>query len=75
MTGSELHAAMTVIGWSRSQLARRLQCDEGTVRAMETGRRPIPLVIEAYIRPIAAVINALPPPDPADWLGRTPGRE
>ena len=75
MNGKQLESDREVLGWPRSELARRLRCDEGTIRMMESGLRSIPEQIAAWLHPIATLARALPPPEPVEWLVRVPKEE
>ena len=74
MTGRELEGDREVLGWTRSELARRLKCDEGTIRMMERDLRSIPEQIAAWLHPIATLARVLQPPEPVEWLVRVPKR-
>lgn len=75
MTAKQLAADRQVIGWSRVELAKRLNCDEGTIRAMENGRREIPPEVGWWLHPIATLVRGLEPPDPANWMVRVPSEK
>ena len=47
------------IGWSLRKLARRLRCDDGTVRQFGTGRRPIPANLATWLENLAAAHRTL----------------
>ena len=72
MTGKQFEDDRLTLGWPRSELARRLKCDEATIRMMEQEKRVIPREIAAWLAPIAAVVRALPPPGPEEWMIRGP---
>ena len=72
MNGKQLESDRQALGWSRSELARRLRCDEGTIRMMESNLRSVPEQVAAWLHPIATLARALPPPEPVEWLARVP---
>jgi transcriptional regulator with XRE-family HTH domain len=74
MTGKELESDREALGWPRSELARRLKCDEGTIRMMESNLRAVPEQIAAWLHPIATLVRVLQPPEPAEWMVRVPKR-
>lgn len=49
MTGPELDAALRDIGWSRSELGRRVGRRPSYVDAWATGRRTIPSWLAQYV--------------------------
>jgi transcriptional regulator with XRE-family HTH domain len=61
-TGERLVWALAVIGWSKNELARRLNTDEGSVRQMCRNRRLIPDVLGLWLETLAALHQALPQP-------------
>lgn len=67
MTGAKFIKLRLSIGWSRVQLAERLDCDEAIIRAMEAGRRPVPGVVAEWVTRMAALVAENPPPQAAVW--------
>jgi hypothetical protein len=70
MTGGELRKCLDAMHWRPTTLAAVLQCDEALIRMMISGDREIDRAVADYIRPIAAVHLALPPPPPDVWMRR-----
>lgn len=54
MTPTRFRECLDDIGWSLRKLARRLRCDDGTVRQFGTGRRPIPANLATWLEHLAA---------------------
>ena len=61
MTPTQFRECLDDIGWSLRKLARRLRCDDGTVRQFGTGRRPIPANLAAWLENLAAAHCTLSP--------------
>ena len=60
ITPTRFRECLHDIGWSLRKLARRLRCDDGTVRQFGTGRRPIPASLAAWLEKLAAAHRTLP---------------
>lgn len=60
MTPTRFHECLDNIGWSKRKLARRLRCDDGTVRQFGSGRRPIPANLATWLEHLAAAHRTLP---------------
>ena len=72
MTGQRLLELMRQIGWTNTELARRLNVSEGTVRAWIRDRRAAPPQLAAWMEERAR--RALDGPQlPDEW--RSVGRE
>ena len=65
MTPQEFIEARQALGWTGPQIARFIDCDEKTIRQMETGHRRIPPQLAAWLRKAVRWLEANPPPD--DW--------
>ena len=61
MTPTRFRECLDDIGWSLRKLARRLRCDDGTVRQFGTGRRPIPANLAAWLESLSAAHRTLSP--------------
>lgn len=59
MTPTQFRECLDDIGWSLRKLARRLRCDDGTVRQFGTGRRPIPANLAAWLESLSAAHRTL----------------
>lgn len=59
MTPTRFRECLDDIGWSLRKLARRLRCDDGTVRQFGTGRRPVPANLAAWLESLAAAHRTL----------------
>ena len=51
-----------LIGWTRSELASRLDVRLDTIEKWEKGRDPVPLDILAWLEKIGELISKNPPP-------------
>jgi len=60
MTPTRFRECLDDIGWSLRKLARRLRCDDGTVRQFGSGRRPIPANLAIWLDHLAAAHRTLP---------------
>jgi len=60
MTGDEMSEVLRQIGWSASELARRLNVREDTVRHWLNGRRGIPLNLERWIIQVRDTVDTAP---------------
>ena len=60
MTPTRFRECLDDIGWSLRKLARRLHCDDGTVRQFGSGRRPIPANLATWLEHLAAAHRTLP---------------
>ena len=49
MTGDRLVECLTILGWPRAELGRRLGVSESSVRMWVSGRREIPPALAAWI--------------------------
>ena len=61
MTPTRMRECLAVLDWPLRELARRLRCDDGSIRQMGKGRRPIASNLEAWLEDLAAVHTALSP--------------
>lgn len=61
MTSDEMRDCLELMGWSLRELARRLETDDGTVRQMGRGSRPIADNLAAWLRLFGAMHRALTP--------------
>ena len=60
MNPTRFRECLDDVGWSLRKLARRLRCDDGTVRQFGTGRRPIPANLATWLEKLAAAHRTLP---------------
>lgn len=60
MTPTRFRECLDDIGWSLRKLARRLRCDDGTVRQFGSGRRLIPANLATWLEHLAATHRTLP---------------
>ena len=70
MIAGEFSAALTTLGWSHRELARRLRCDTNLSLRWAAGRATIPPQIAAWMTRRTRDLTNDPAPD--DWrvLGR-----
>ena len=61
MTPTRLRECLDVLDWPLRELARRLQCDSGTIRQMGSGKRPVNDNLAAWLEMLAAVHGTLSP--------------
>ena len=61
MNATRLRECLEAPGWSLRELARRLSCDDGTVRQMATDKRPVPDNLAAWLELVHAVWGVLTP--------------
>lgn len=61
MTPTRMRECLAVLGWPLRELARRLRCDDGSIRQMGKGRRPIASNLETWLEDLAAVHAPLSP--------------
>ena len=61
MTPTRFRECLDDIGWLLRKLARRLRCDDGTVRQFGTGRRPIPANLAAWLESLSMAHRTLSP--------------
>lgn len=61
MTPTRMRECLAVLGWPLRELARRLRCDDGTVRQMGRGRRLIGSNLETWLEDLAAAHAPLSP--------------
>jgi hypothetical protein len=66
MTGQQFAALLARIGWSGRELARRLDMPGSTIRAMSSGASSVHPAVSDYLERVAAAIERVPLPDPAD---------
>ena len=59
MTPTRFRECLDDVGWSLRKLARRLHCDDGTVRQFGSGRRPIPANLATWLEHLAAAHRTL----------------
>lgn len=65
MTPTQRRAALTTLGWSQRELARRLDYDEGMVRRWLRGASEPPPAIDAWLAQCAAIAATWRPlPEP-----------
>jgi transcriptional regulator with XRE-family HTH domain len=64
MTGSELADARQDIGWSQSELGRRLGCSPQFVSALERSMRPVPPWIAVRVLAMREAVMAVA----REWL-------
>jgi transcriptional regulator with XRE-family HTH domain len=62
MTAERLRWCMAAVGWSRGELARRLNINESTVAHMVQGKRFIPNRIAIWLDTLANVVLSMPTP-------------
>ena len=63
MTTEEFIAAREAMGWSRTELARRMACSENTIRNMEAGKQQIPKALALWLARLARTLERDPIPD------------
>lgn len=63
MTTDEFIAARETMGWSRMELARRMECAENTVRNIESGKQRIPKALGHWLARVARALERDPIPD------------
>ena len=68
MTPEEFIEARKMMQWTGPALARFLECDEKTIRQMDSTERRIPPTVAAWLRKAVRWLQANPPPD--DWRVR-----
>ena len=68
MTPEQFIEARRIIGWPRTEIARRLACNEKTIRQMETGQRGIPASVAKWLDHVARWCADHPAPE--DWRVR-----
>ena len=68
MTPAGFRAALDQIGWSRRQLAQRLECDTKLANRWATGSAPIPPSVARWLE--RRVRDDLREPPPTDWRVR-----
>jgi hypothetical protein len=68
MSPEEFIEARETMGWTGPTLARFLECDEKTIRQMQTKERHIPPTVASWLRKAVRWLAANPPPD--DWRVR-----
>lgn len=80
MDSAELSAALDAIGWSASELARRVTRSRQFVQKCRDGEKPVPVRIAEYVRAVRRAFERVPiykDPDPsglgADELERVRG--
>jgi transcriptional regulator with XRE-family HTH domain len=62
MTGPELDTALKSIGWSRSELGRRIGRTPSHVDAWARGARPLPAWVAEYVLAVRAAVDAVEVP-------------
>jgi hypothetical protein len=62
MKHQRLEWCLQVIGWSRGELARRLDVSETTAKTLVNGKRNIPANIAVWLETLASMHLALPAP-------------
>jgi hypothetical protein len=62
MTATEMRDCLDAIRWSQHQLARVLEYDAGHIRKKVRGKEPIEPQFAAWLRALARVHRAYPPP-------------
>jgi ribosome-binding protein aMBF1 (putative translation factor) len=68
MTPAGFRAALEEIGWSRRQLAQRLECDTQLANRWAAGGAPIPPSVARWLEQLVRALERTPPPD--DWRVR-----
>jgi len=68
MTPAGFRAALEEIGWSRRQLAQRLDCDTKLANRWAVGQAPIPPPVARWLEQLTRAIERTPPPN--DWRVR-----
>ena len=71
MTPTRLRECLALLRWSQRGLADALNRDEGWVRMMARGTRPIPDALAAWLEALAAVHQAHPAPELLDGRRRS----
>jgi hypothetical protein len=61
----DLDSLISGMGWSRYEVARRLDCSEQLVRKWITGKIPAPPSVVRWLATLVRAIEQLPPP--SDW--------
>lgn len=61
------------IGWTPGELARRLECADGTTHQWKSGRRAPPPYVVEWLEEVAAALAKVRP-TPVGWDGVRPGR-
>jgi hypothetical protein len=61
MTPTRMRECLGVLGWPLRELARRLRCDDGTIRQMGSGKRPVNDNLGAWLEMLSALHAALSP--------------
>lgn len=72
MTPTRLRECLEALRWSQRGLADALGRDEGLVRMMARGTRPIPAELGKWLETLAAVHIANPAPTLLDGRARQP---
>lgn len=62
MTHERLNWCLDVLGWSRGELARRLDISDSTAGQMTTGKRNIPNRMAVWLETLAQMQRAMPAP-------------
>lgn len=60
---TDLATLLEAIGWSRSELARRLDCSESLVRKWFDASIAIPPAVLRWLASVARALERLTPPD------------
>lgn len=60
VTAQELDAAMSMIGWRESDLAKRLKCSRSFVGQMRRGERPVPERVARFVLSVVAIVRNIP---------------
>jgi DNA-binding transcriptional regulator YdaS (Cro superfamily) len=72
MTGAELNDALDAIGWSQSELARRLGVIKPRVQTWVSGRVTVPQEVADWVARVATLIGQNPPPTMIDRRAKPP---
>lgn len=62
MTTERINWCLEVLGWSRSELARRLDVSDATASQMIRGKRFTPNRVAVWLESLAQMVRALPTP-------------
>ena len=69
MTSAEMVECLGQIGWTATELARRLGVSDRSVRRYLSGERQIPDNLADWLRQVATALQSVPPV-PAGWRGQ-----
>jgi plasmid maintenance system antidote protein VapI len=69
MTSAEMVETMRQIGWTATELAKRLGISDRGVRRYLTGQREIPDNLADWLQQVATALQSVPSV-PKDWRGQ-----